>query len=218
MTTFSRWSGVVQTALKKFYPKLKLNQAREILSAALGHRTYAALQMHDLDALANDAKYILIDQEAALERAAGLGFPVTPEQWGSVMQALTRSGVSDGRWITELAYMGSAARVVFEDASHPVLDEIAKAVGVSDGHWAGVAQRVSSAEALPQELIYEVSGKVQAFNDEASLATPVVARVMFRRVGKQMYALGKMLDVRRDGEPAAYEPNFDADIYGMSED
>jgi hypothetical protein len=175
MTTFARWSGVVHTTLSSLHPKFKYSHAQEILSAALGHRTYASLRTLDLAALHEHTKYVLFDDQAPLSRAARLGLPITLEQWHSAAMKLKPSGISGGRWMIHHEQMADAARIVFEDASHPVLHQVANAIGIKDGHWARAAYRVNNDVTLPEELRYLVQGEVQAFNDEVSLAMPVIA-------------------------------------------
>jgi hypothetical protein len=219
MDKFSKWTGLAHAALIMHYPKFKRGQARECLAAWLGHRTYASLRMHDLRILNKGVKHAIIDAQAAMERANGFGFPITREQWRSVEWALTPSGVS-GMWLTEMQSMESAARLAFEDNSHPDANAIAQAIGTTDGHWGenvlDWGEKVvghSPIDRFPKQLSFTVHGTVRATKDEDFLATPVLAEVSFQRVGARLYLEGQVQSVTRNGEPYRYESEFEFEDY-----
>jgi hypothetical protein len=215
MDKFSKWTGLAHAALITHYPKFKRGQARECLAAWLGHRTYASLQIKDLLVLNKGVKHAIIDASAAMERAKGFGFPLTREQWRSVEWALTPSGVS-GMWLTEMQSMENAARLAFEDNSHPDADAIWKAIGMTDGRWGEKVIGQSPMDTFPVQLHFTVHGTVRAFNDDDFLATPVLAEVSFQRVGARLYLEGQVQSVTRNGEPYRYESEFELEFEDYS--
>jgi hypothetical protein len=221
MNKFARWSQVVHSTLAKSHPKLKLGQAQEILAAAFGHRTYASLRAQDLALIEQDAKYILLDDELPIRRAESFGIPMTPDEWGAAAGALRPSGVSGGSWITHEKTMHLAARLVFEDTRHAAFDEITRAIGMPDGRHATTSRCLSAEGSLPEELKFVVEGEVRAFSmsqSDVNLAVPVTCEVAFIRTGRRFYAEGSLLSVQQAGQPHSYEPEFEMDSYGMSED
>jgi hypothetical protein len=213
MTRFTSWSGIVHTTLSTLYPQVKLSQARELLAAGLGHNTYASLRLHDLAAL-ESAKYVVLDLERLLQRAAGMGIPLTLEQWWPTHHELTPGRITKGCYLGEAWVMESAARHVFEDSSHPLFDEIANRIGMNDGHWAHSAAPLPGDDAVAGELAMLVHGDVQALNEHDALATPVIAEVRFKRIGRQLYGEGHIAQVAQHGEPRPYEPIYEAEVYG----
>lgn len=213
MTRFTSWSGIVHTTLLTFYPYFKLGQARELLAAGLGHNTYASLRLHDLAAL-ESAKYVVLDLERLMQRAADIGVPLTVDQWWLTHRELTPGRITKGCYFGEARVMESAACYVFEDSSHPLFDEIAKRTGMKDGHWAHDATPMPGQDPLADELAMLVHGDVQALNEHDALATPVIAEVRFKRIGRQLYAEGHVAQVAQHGEAHPYEPIYEAEIYG----
>jgi hypothetical protein len=213
MTRFTSWSGIVHTTLSTLYPYFKLGQARELLAAGLGHNTYASLRLHDLAAL-ESAKYVVLDLERLMQRAADIGVPLTLDQWWLTHRELTPGRITKGCYLGEARVMESAARHVFEDSSHPLFYEIAKRIGMKDGHWAHGATPLPGQDPVADELAMLVHGDVQALNEHDALATPVIAEVRFKRIGRQLYAEGHIAQVAQHGEARPYEPIDEAEIYG----
>lgn len=219
MDKFSKWTGLAHSTLAKSHPKLKLNQARECLATWLGHRTYASLCVQDLDVLLGAAKYVITDAQAAIDRANRIGFSVGSEQWREVEMALRPSGISGGLWLIDMRSMHLAARLTFEDQSHPDIDSIRQhLMGMTDGHWATSSVCHAAEGDHPDELRFTVHGEVPTFNEHDALAVPVAADVLFKRVGKRLYGQGELLSVAQEGQPHPYEQEFEFENYGMSED
>lgn len=207
MTKFTRWSGIAHSILSESHRKIKLGQAQEILAAYLGHRTYASLlRTHDLATLQNQAKYVLVDPEKALNRAASLDIPLTADDWLAVEHAISRSGVSGGSWLVGEQSMHLAARLTFEDSGDQRLYDIAHHIGMRDGIRATDTRCHSSPGEFPEALKFTVKGEVRAMNAEAYLAVPVICELAFPRVGKRFYAYGELLSVEQSGPPTEYEP------------
>lgn len=218
MNKLVRWRGIVHKILLNSYPEIKLSQTLEILSAAFGHKSYASFRIHDLGQLDKKVKYILIDKKLAIDRAVALGITLTEEQWWDVEKSLKPSGVSGGIWLTDEEGMSRAARIIFEDESHQHMDAIAAAIGVKDRQAAKSAHCLSAKGFLAEELKFIVRGDVCAFSIDTARAVPVTAEVVFKKIGRQFYAQGKLLQVEQCGTPQAYEPEFESDFYLMSED
>lgn len=218
MNKFSKWTGITHSILTKSHPKLKLSQARECLATWLGHRTYASLCVQDLDALLGAARYAIVDAQAAIDRARNFGFPITSEQWREVEMALSPSGISGGLWLIDMGRMHSAARITFEDQSHGDIDSILQPIGMADGRSATSTVCQAAEGNHPEELRFTVHGEVQAFNEHDAIAVPVVAHVLFKRVGMRLYAQGELLSVTQEGPQHPYEQEFEFESYGMSED
>lgn len=213
MTRFNRWGGIVHASLSAAYPRFKLSQAKELLAAGLGHNTYASLRQSDLATL-DSARYVVLDLERLLRRAASIGMPLTLEQWWKAHRELTPSGVTRGCYLGEAQVMESAARHVFEDSAHPCFDDIAGRTGVKDGHWAYSAARWEDPDVPLDGLAMRVHGCVQAFNDRIALATPVMAEIRFPRIGRQLFGEGRLVHAAQHGEPSPYDPIDEAEIYG----
>lgn len=209
MTKFIRWSGIAHSILAKTHRKIKLGQAREIMAAYLGHLTYASLRVHDLAALENQAKYVLIDPGMALRRAAGLGIPLTEDDWRVVEHTINRSGVSGGKWLVGELSMSLAASLTFEDSGDQRLYDIGHRIGMCDGIHTTNTRCHSSPGELPEILKFTVEGEVRVVTAEKYLAVPVVCEISFPRVGKQFYASGRLLTVEQSGQPKEYEPEED---------
>ena len=213
MKRFTSWSGIVHSSLLTVYPNFKLGQARELLAAGLGHNTYASLRLHDLGAL-ESARYVVLNFERLLQRAADMGFPLTLEQWWPALHELKPGRVTRGCYLGDAGVMLHAARHVFDDSPFPLFHEIARKIGMIDGCWARDATSLPGQEAASDELAMLVHGDVQAFNEHDALATPVIAEVRFKRIGRQLYAEGRLVHAAQHGEPRPYEPNDEAEIYG----
>ena len=213
MTRFTSWSGIVHTTLSTLYPHFKLGQARELLAAGLGHNTYASLRARDLAAL-ESAKYVVLDVERLIQRAADMGVPLTLGQWWLAHRELTPGRVTKGCYLGEATVMESAARHVFEDDSHPLFYEIAKRTGMKNGHWAHGATPLQGQNAEAEELTMLVHGDVEALNEHVAIATPVIAEVRFKRIGRQLYAEGHIAQAAQHGEPRPFEPNDELETYG----
>lgn len=220
MEKFARWSGVAHDVLSKSH-NIKLGQVHQVLAACFGHQSYASFLEYDLAALNGGAKFVFFDGAAGLARAQGLGFTFTQERFQEMLFALKPSGITGGTWLAEPEEMLHAARLVFEDAGHPKIQEIKSAIGVGDGHHAVDAFTPLDVELIPDVLPFEVIGNVLAFNDKQSLSVPVLAKVQFRKVGRRMYAAGDLLSVEQTGQPHDYEPDDPedgGDFFWMSED
>lgn len=217
MDKFSKWTGLAHFTLKQSHRKIRLCQVRELLSAWLGHRTYTSLRVADLSALLGRAKYAIIDADAAMSRANALGIDLTAEQWKAVEYSLQPSGVSGELWLVSKSSLASAARLIFEDQSHPDIDLLWQPVGMPDGRLATSVTRLSI-EPFPDVLEYVVQGHVRAFNDDESLAIPVVAHVRFKRVGARLYEQGEIYAVKPHGARRSYEPNDEMETYGGFDD
>jgi hypothetical protein len=218
MDKFSKWTGLAHTILSKSHPKLKRSQARECLATWLGHRTYASLRIRELNILLGTAKYVIIDARAAVDRANALGFPVTSEQWRAVEMALKPSGISGNLWLIDMHSMHSAARLTFEDEPHPDIESIWQPIGMPDGRVSASSVCEAADDNHSDELRFSVQGEIRAFNEHATLAVPVVAKVLFKRVGLRFYAQGELLSVIQDGRPHPYEQDFELEFYGGSDD
>ncbi|WP_156398000.1 hypothetical protein [Duganella sp. Root336D2] len=219
MSKFKQWSKIVHSILAKQCPSIKRGQVQEILSAAFGHNTYASLRSNDLATLAGGAKYILVAHDQAVIRARELGISILRAEWDAAFLRLKPSGVSGDRWLISECEMHRAAHVAFEDSAHEDLYRIAGMVGAKDGHWCGVTFDTSNVGLLPDQLTFNVKGEVHAFNDEGCyFAIPVRADVAFPRVGRRFYGQGAVLAVAQSGSPKEFEPEFEPDFYGMSED
>jgi len=218
MTKFTRWSGIAHSILAKSHRKLKLGHAQEILAAYLGHRTYASLRMHDLAALQDQAKYVLIDPGMALNRASSLDIQLTADDWHSVEMALKPSGVSGNTWLVGEPSMHLAATLTFEDSCDQRLSDIGHLIGMIDGYRAKDTRCHSSHGELPDELKFTVEGEVRAIGAKAYLAVPVVCEITFPRIGNRFYASGELLSVKQSGQPKEYEPEeHESDFPFLSE-
>jgi hypothetical protein len=218
MDKFSKWTGLAHSILVKSHPKFKRSQACECLATWLGHRTYASLRVQDLGILLGAARYAIIDARAAIDRANRLGFSVTSQQWHEVEMALRPSGISGDLWLTDMRSMHSAAQLTFEDQSHPDIDSLWRPIGMADGQWSTSSDCQAAEGTQPDELRFIVYGEVRAFNEHEAIAVPVVAHVLFKRVGMRLYAQGELLSVAQEGQPYPYEQEFEGEYYGMSED
>lgn len=214
MTKFIRWSGIAHSILVKSHRKIKLGHAREILAAYLGHRTYASLRMHDLAVLQDKAKYVLVDPEKALNRAASLDIPMTSYDWLAVEHAIRPSGVSGETRLVGWRSMHLAASLTVEDSGDQRLYDIANEIGMCDYVRALDTRCHSLPDEFPEELKFTVEGEVRTANAEAYFAVPVVCEVVFPRVGKHFYAAGKLLSVEQSGQPEEYEPEEPAMDFG----
>ena len=212
MDKFSMWTGLAHTTLIKHHPKFKRSQACECLAAWLGHRTYASLRVQDLAVLNNGVKHAIVDALAAIKRAETFGFSLTREQWRDVEWTLKPSGIS-GMWLTEMRSMSAAARLAFEDNYHADAHDIARAVGMTDGRRGEKVICHTPEDTFPEKLRFTVHGTVRAFNEEVSLATPVLAEVIFQRVGVKLYMEGQVQAVTRNGESNPYENELEGDDY-----
>jgi len=206
MPKFTRWTWVAHATLAKAHPKIKLSRAQEILAAYFGHRTYSSFRMHDLGALEDLAKYVLVDPEAAVSRARGMDLPLTSDDWSKVEMALRPSGVSGETWLVQEDSMHTAASITFTDSDDPRISKIARDIGMGDGYLVSDTQRLSPPGEFPQVLRFAIKGKVRAFNDRGSFAIPVVSEVSFPRVGNRFYGVGQVDSVARQGKPEEYEP------------
>jgi len=214
MSKFVTWSGIVHATLRSSFPKLKLGQARELLAASLGHNSYASLREHDLQALESSAIHVLPSHAGVLRRAYELGLALTDDQWWVVQRALTRGEVSLFSSLGGNAVMPNAARRVFEDTSHPLFHQIARAIGMQDGQWAHRTVTLAPEGSRADELTILVYGEVRAFSETACLATPVIGEVTFPRVGRQLYGAGHLVRATQNGQPYPYEPIDEGDVYG----
>lgn len=222
MDKFSRWADIALPILSHSHSAIKRGQVIECLAAWLGHKTYASLRVSDLVALSAGAKYVIIDSRAAMARAAGFGFAVTPDQWLKVEMALKPSGISGGLWLVPFDGMQHAATLTFEDGRHPDIEAIWKPIGMPDGRSASYPLKepmTADISAVPGDLTIGVHGWIRAFGSNVSLEVPIRAAVIFKRLGRRIFAKGEILSVKQIGQPRSYEHEDDGgEIYGMSED
>ena len=217
MEKFARLSSVAHAALCKSHP-IKLGQVHQLLAAGFGHASLASFRLGDLQRLNRGIEFVCFDDAAALARARGFGFDVTDAQWRDVGFALRPSGVLGGTWLTDLNGMAAAARFTFEASGHPSIEAIYRSIGSPDGLNAWSSRPLSDVAKLPEVLEFEVLGAVKAFGEPVCLSVPVACRIEFHRVGRRMYQQGVVQTIERCGEPAEYEPEFEGEFYGMSED
>ena len=206
MTKFVRWSGIAHSILAKSHRNIKLGHAREILSAYLGHRTYASLRSHDLAVLQDQAQYVLVDSQMALERAASLGFFVAESDWLKVEMALKPSGVSGKTWLIGELSMQLAASITVEESSDLRVRAIGNHIGMVDYYRSIRANCGSPMGELPEELMFTVTGEIGVQGDDGCWAFPVVSTVVFQRVGNRFYGAGQVQSVEQVGQPTEYEP------------
>ena len=217
MEKFARLSGVAYAALRKSHP-IKLGQVHQLLAAGFGHASLASFRLGDLQRLNRGVEFVCFDDAAVLARARGFGFDVTDAQWRDVGFALRPSGVLGGTWLTDLDGMAAAARFAFEASGHPSIEAIYRQIGSPDGLTAWSSRPLSDVATPPEILEFEVLGAVKAFGEPVCLSVPVACQVAFERIGRRMYAKGELRSVERCGEPTEYEPEFEGEVYGMSED
>lgn len=220
MDQFSRWSSVAHSLLSTHTPKMKLGQVHQLFAACLGHRTYASLRVSDLEILNQKPHYVLFDEGAGLARAMDLGLSLTEAQWREVTMALRPSGITPF-WLTAMSGMDSAARLSFEDSFDSRIHATKREIGFPDGHRATSSHCHSKEDEMPDFLRFDVHGEVCAYNDETSLAVPVIAVVEFPKVGRRMYGDGTLVSLERLGDPRTRdwdEDEHDGEAYGMSED
>lgn len=205
MSKFTRWSRIAHTILVQSHPKIKLGQTREILAAYLGHRSYASLQVQDIDVLDEHAKYVLVDPEFALIRARRLNTRLSPDDWNRVEMALKPSGVTGKTWLIREDRMHLAASFTITDANDSRLNKIISDIGMGDGYRSSHTQCHSPLGEFPRDLRFTVEGEIRAFNDAGHFAVPVVCEVSFPRVGNRFYGVGQVESVAQRGEPKSYE-------------
>ena len=206
MSRFTRWSRIAHTALAKFHPEIRFEEAQEILAAYLGHSTCASFRMHDSDVLDERTKYVLADPEAALVRARSLNSPLTPDEWEDVEIALQPSGVTGNVWLIHEEGMHRAASLTVTDADDSRLHEIAGDIGRSDGYRSTHTRCHSPSGEFPLELRFAVDGEIYAISDAGRFAVPVVCEVSFPRVGNRFYGVGQVVSVARRGGSTECEP------------
>lgn len=219
MDQFSRWSGIAHALLVKHVPKIKLGQVHQLLAACLGHRTYASLRATDLDTLNQKPRYVLFDVDAGYARAADLGLVVPEARWREATMALRPSGVTPF-WLTTIDGMHSAAQLVFEDTFDSRAHAMKHLAGYPEGQRATSSRCHSADDDVPDILRFDVEGEVFAFNQETSLALPVIAIVAFPKVGRRMYGHGTLVSVEQHGEPKTRDPDDDdgGEFYWMPEE
>ncbi len=219
MDQFSRWSGVAHALLIKHVPKIKLGQVHQLLAACLGHRTYASLRATDLDTLNRKPHYVLFDAGAGLARAADLGLAVPEARWREATMSLRPSGVTPF-WLTTIDGMHSAARLVFEDTFDSRAHAMKQLAGYPDGQRATSSRCHSAEDGVPEILRFDVEGEVFAYNQDASVAVPVIAIVEFPKVGRRMYGNGTLVSVEQHGEPKPRDSEDDdgGEFYWMPEE
>ncbi|MDC6177107.1 hypothetical protein [Ralstonia solanacearum] len=219
MDQFSRWSGIVHALLVNHVPKIKLGQVHQLLAACLGHRTYASLRTTDLETLNRKPHYVLFDVDAGLARAAELGLAVPESRWREATVALSPSGVTSF-WLTSIDGMHSAARLVFEDTFNSRAHAMKHLVGYPDGQRATSSRCHSVHDDVPDILRFDVEGEVFAYNQETSLAAPVIAIVEFPKIGRRMYGNGTLVSAEQHGEPKPRTSDDDdgGEFYWMPEE
>lgn len=219
MDQFSRWSGIAHALLVNHVPKIKLGQVHQLLAACLGYRTYASLRATDLETLNRKPHYVLFDVDAGLARAADLGLAVSEAWWREATMSLRPSGVTPF-WLTSIDGMHSAAQLVFEETFNPRAHALKHLAGYPDGQRATSSRCHSAQDDVPEILRFDVEGEVFAYNQETSLAAPVIAIVEFQKVGRRMYGNGTLVSVEQNGEPKprASEDDDGGEFYWMPEE
>lgn len=219
MDQLSRWSGIVHAVLSKHSPQVKLGQVHQLLSACLGHRTYAALRSMDLETLNRAPQYVLFDEDAGLARATEIELRIAPMHWHAAVMALRPSGVTPF-WLTTKSGMGNAAQITFEDTFDDRIHAIKRAMGFPDGQRAMSSYCHSDGDEVPDVLRFDVRGEVHGYNEEGRFGTPVTAVVEFPKIGCRMYGHGVLASVVTTGDSTLREPEDDGggEVFGMSED
>lgn len=213
MDQFFRWSGIAHSLLSQHFPKIKLGQVHQLLAAWLGHQTYASLRVADLATLNQKPRYFICDYDDPLVRAAKLGLPLTATQWREVVVELSPSGITPF-WLTSVAGMDMAARLVFEESFDVRISSIKHANGEPNGHWATSSRCHTAEDQLPDILRFDVDGDVCAINPEASLAIPVRVVVEFSKIGERMYGEGLVVSVALQGPARTRDPDEEEENLG----
>jgi hypothetical protein len=219
MTTFRSWTDLVHTKLETSIRRAKRSHIQEILAAAFGHRTYASFRVQDLEAVnSGNAKYLLLDDSAALERAAVLGLVLSAELWNQAKMTLSPSGISRGAWFTDFSRMENAANLVFEHSNDEQFVRIWQKYGQTpQGRRVPYAPRKpeQNSGALPDTLTVVVNGEQVVQGYPLDTVVPVTAVVRFQLVARRGYAKGELSEVLESGALYVEEPEeIDGDVYG----
>ncbi|MYM33709.1 hypothetical protein GTP38_05070 [Duganella sp. FT94W] len=217
MDQFTRWSGIIHAALYKHTSQIKLGHVHQLLAACLGHQSYASLRVRDLDTLNKRPSYVLFDVDAGLDRALDIGLPLSEATWKTAVMLLRPSGITSF-WLTTISGMHSAAELTFEDGFDSRILAIKTSLGFPNGQRATSSHSHTAEDQLPDILKFDVRGEVQAYTDEALMATPVLSVVEFVKVGVRMYGEGTIADAKQCGEPRILNPDEEeeplVEVYG----
>lgn len=210
MNLFAKWTEIAHLILVKHYPKIKLNQTRELLSTWVGHKTYASLKMHDLQIINEErGLYIIVSNDDVLERASRLGIDLIFDHWILVHQKLSRSGISRGYWLVWMRSMIHSACNIFEVAHHPEKFNISRQIGTLDGFRNTEIVRTTDLDGYPLQLTVDINSQLLSFNTSESLYFPVHGRVSFERIGARIYAEGQLISLEQTGPSGHYEKTDD---------
>lgn len=207
MSIFSQWCRSAHRTFLISHPRLRLGQVNEVVAAALGHKTYASFKSQDEPRL-DQAAYALMSIEEMVRRASDLDAELSEQVCREAVRQLRLGRNGDGRYVVADG-LESVTRIILLDTDHPARHEFAHELnGELDNTTASYAEPVVPLAEASGEWRWLVRGSVNILDIENGWAVPVVAEVVFPRLGRHLFAKGFIESLQRDGGLDKYEPEY----------
>ncbi len=218
MSVFLSWCRSAQKQLSNPRVRLSLGQAQEVVAAGLGHRTYASFRVNDLAALGRTG-YALIDFDALKRRSAEFGAEATSEACHAAIHGMRFGRNEQGRYVLPHANLGVVASILISEAKQADWDVVAAELGAEiRGVEAGSAAPAEPWNLESSTWLWCSAGALLVSTEEADLSVPVDFEVEFRRLGRHLFEVGKVVSAKRAGGPKEYEHQDVAEYSYFSED
>ena len=93
MSRFKKCAKVAHAKLHTFFPQVSLGQTQQILTAALGHKSYASFLASDLSGFDEQAAYAVLVPSSAMLRALDFGIEMNRNHWDLLISEISEKQV-----------------------------------------------------------------------------------------------------------------------------
>ncbi|MDR7307921.1 hypothetical protein [Rhodoferax saidenbachensis] len=216
MSVFSTWSHLARASLKTAGIPIPLGQVHQVLSAGLGHASFASFSLQEVDAM-ETAKYAVLDTDRMQQRASEFQLQLSSAHCIDVVQAIRQKCRMNGPYPVALNTFGNLISPLVLDSAHPIKDEIARRLnGQPNNSLVFSFNAVTSIDASVGQWTWNVTGLVYVASD-ADYQVPFNAEVVYPKLGKQLLGPGHISQFAQSGDPELLEPDFttEFDPHGM---
>ena len=211
MSVFSNWSHSVRASMASAGFRVSLGQVHQILSAGLGHASFASFKVADQVAL-ESAAYAVFDIEGMQRRAHAFPLQLKADHYHDMISKLDKARKSHWPQAAPLDSFGWVVRLLIEDEPHPAKLEICKSVGGQPNNSDVVdLDMVSPIEKSPCEWKWHASGFMNVVT-EFDHRVPFKSEVIYPKLGLHLLGPGHISQYEQCGETQLYDADYPAEF------
>lgn len=225
MSRFNTCAKVAHAKLRTFFPQICLGQTQQLLSAALGHKTYASFLVSDKAAFDGPAAFAVLAPELASLRALEFGIQMNRTHWSLLMDELgEKRVVGDLELCVHLDNVYWRARYDFYETADPRIDTLLRPYGAVEVFRQIVKEacqmeprHVDVGGILPASVHVTLEGEICCEfspTDHGGVAVPVLAKYGFESVGRRLIGRPMLLSIEEHGSPRDCHPYEELDDMG----